>query len=78
MILSIKKWREGPQQTARLVQDGSPQLMVEHLGKWREGPQQTARLIQDGSPQLRNTKITRSNQRLVEYVRTVYSSGPRY
>ena len=38
MVENPGKWREGPQQITRLVQDGPPQLMVENLGKWREGP----------------------------------------
>ena len=52
MVENSGKWREGPQQTTRLVQGGPPQLMVENPGKWREGPQQTTRLVQDGPPQL--------------------------
>ena len=38
MVENPGKWREGPQQITRLVQDGPPQLMMENLGKWREGP----------------------------------------
>ena len=52
MVENPAKWREGPQQITRLVQDGPPQLMVENPGKWKEGPQQITRLVQDGPPQL--------------------------
>ena len=40
MVENLGKWREGPQQITRLVQDGPPQLMVENPnpGKWQEGP----------------------------------------
>ena len=38
MVENPGKWRKGPQQITRLVQDGPPQLMVENTGKWREGP----------------------------------------
>ena len=40
MVENPRKWREGPQQITRLVQDGPPQLMVENPnpGKWQEGP----------------------------------------
>ena len=33
MVENLRKWQEGPQQITRLVQDGSPQLMVENPGK---------------------------------------------
>ena len=52
VVESPGKWREEPQQTTRLIQDGPPQLVVENPGKWRKESQQTTRLIQDGSPQL--------------------------
>ena len=38
MVENLGKWREVPQQTARLIQGGPPQLMVENQGKWQEGP----------------------------------------
>ena len=38
MVENLGKWREGPQQITRLVQDSPPQLMVENPGKWWEGP----------------------------------------
>ena len=52
MVENPGKWREGPQQITRLVQDGPPQLMVENPGKRQEGPQQITRLVQDGPLQL--------------------------
>ena len=38
MVENLGKWREGPQQITRLVQDGPPQLMVENPGKWQKEP----------------------------------------
>ena len=35
MVENPGKWREGPQQITRFVQDGPSQLVVENPGKWQ-------------------------------------------
>ena len=61
MVENLEKWREGPQQITRLVQDGPPQLMVENLGKCQEGPHCFLRTTNKTAP-LGATKIILKNK----------------